>query len=112
MQPVLFDVADVVDQIDRGADQAERDEGQRGPCEDRWLEQLAGGQWRGEHEDVLDPLTGSHGADRGGQSAAANGNLGGFGHQDATLASRWECRGQRERRPLPWSACTSRSVTG
>ena len=92
MQPVLFDVANVVDQIDRGADQAERDEGQRGPFENCWLEQLAGGEWRGEHEDVLDPLTGSHGSNRGRHSAAVNGNLRGFGHQDATLASLWECR--------------------
>jgi hypothetical protein len=37
-------------------------------------------------------LTGSHGANRGRHSAAVNGNLRGFGHQDATLASLWECR--------------------
>ena len=92
MQPVLFYIANVVDEIDRGAYQTERDEGQRGPFEDCWLEQLARGERRGEHEEVLDPLTGSHGADRGRHSAAANGNLRGFGHQDATLASHWECR--------------------
>ena len=31
-----------------------------------------------KHEEVLDPLAGSHGADRGWHSAAANSNLRGF----------------------------------
>ena len=91
MQPVFFYITNVVDEINRGAYQTESDEGQRRSFEDGWLEQLAGGERRREHEEVLDPLTGSHGADRGRHSAAADGNLRGFGHQDATLASHWEC---------------------
>ena len=48
MLPVLFDIANVVDEIDRGAHQAERDEGQGGPFDHGWLEEPASGQRRGE----------------------------------------------------------------
>src|SRR5512132_4230489 len=90
MQSVFLHITNIVDEIDRRTHQTECDEGQCGTLEDCWLKQPAGGQWRREHEEVLDPLTGSHGADRGRYSVAANGNLRGFGHQDATLASHWE----------------------
>ena len=107
MQPVLFHVAHVVEQIDRGADQAERDEGQGGALDDGRLEQSARGQRGGKHKQVLDPLAGSHGADRGRHSAAANSNLRGFRHQDATLSSHWESAVTASKRTLPWSACGS-----
>ena len=44
------------------------------------------GQRSSQHEKVLDPLAGSHSADRGRHSAAANGNLRGSRHQDVTLS--------------------------
>ena len=86
MLPVLLHVAHIVDEVDGGAHQAERDEGQRSALEHGWLEKPPSGQRSGEDEEVLDPLAGSHSADRGRHSAAANSNLRGFGHQDATLS--------------------------
>ena len=47
MLPVFLDIAHVIDQIDRGAHQAERDETQRSCLEHRWLEKAAGRQRRG-----------------------------------------------------------------
>jgi hypothetical protein len=84
--PVLGDVAYIVDEVDGCADQAERDEGQRSAFDHSWLEEPPSGQRSGQHEEVLDPLAGSHSADGCRDSAAANSNLRGFGHQDATLA--------------------------
>ena len=55
MLPVLLHVAYIVDEVDGGAHQAERDEGQR-PPDHGWLEEPASGQRRGEDEEVLDPL--------------------------------------------------------
>ena len=95
MQPVLLDVADVVEQVDRGADQAEGDERQR-DAEHSWREKPAGGQRRRDDEEVLHPLAGSHRADRGRHPAPANGNLRGLGHQDATLSIPFSSSGDRE----------------
>jgi hypothetical protein len=75
MLPVFLHIAHVIDEIDTGAYQAERDEAQCSSLEYRWLEEAASRQWCSEDEEVLDPLTGSHSADRGRNSAAANSNL-------------------------------------
>ena len=64
VQPVLLDVADVVDEVDRRAHQAERDEGEGRGEQDVALEEPARGEGCGEDEDVLDPLARAHGPDR------------------------------------------------
>jgi hypothetical protein len=65
MLPILCHVAYVVDEVDGGADQAECNEGQCRAFDHSWLEKPPSGQGSGHHEEVLDPLPGSHGADRG-----------------------------------------------
>ena len=75
MLPVLCHVAHIVDEVDGSTYQAERDEGQRGAPDHNWLEKPPSRQRSGQHEEVLDPLAGSHGADRDRPSAAANSNF-------------------------------------
>jgi hypothetical protein len=86
MLPVLLHVAHIVNEVDGGAHQAERDEGQCRTPDHGWLEEPASGQRCGEDEEVLDPLAGSRSAESGWHPAASNGNLCGLGHQDARLS--------------------------
>jgi hypothetical protein len=86
MLPILLHVAHIVDEVNGGAHQAERNEGQCSTSDHGWLKEPASGQRCGEDEEVLDPLAGSRSAESGWHPAAANGNLCGLGHQDATLS--------------------------
>ena len=58
MEPVLFQVPDVVEDVMGARDEAEGDEGRRGPQDERRLEEVPGKDDGGEDEEVLDPLLG------------------------------------------------------
>ena len=69
VEAVLLDVPDVVQQVDRGADQAEGDEGERHAAQHLGPEQPSGGQRSQDDEEVLHPLAWAERSDRGGQPA-------------------------------------------
>jgi hypothetical protein len=79
VEAVLLDVPDVIEQVDRGADQAEGDEGERHPAQHVGAEQPAGGQRRQDDEEVLHPLAWAERSDGGGQPAHRA--LEGLGHR-------------------------------
>src|SRR5205814_4460313 len=74
MEPVEVRVEDVVDEVRRARDQAERDERERGSPEDRRTSEPPGGAGRGEHQDVLRPLQRPHRTDDRGRKRAASWN--------------------------------------
>ena len=58
VEPVLLEVADVVEDVMGARDEAEGDEGGHGPQDERPVEELPGEDDGGENEEILDPLLG------------------------------------------------------
>jgi hypothetical protein len=59
MEPVLFEVPQVVEEVMSARDEAEGDESQDGRDDQGPVEDVLGEDERGEDEEVLDPLLGS-----------------------------------------------------
>ena len=64
MQPILFQVCQVVDQIDRAGSKTEQDEPEYRVQQGTKAEQLFIKNQCGEDKHIFDPLPGSHGFDQ------------------------------------------------
>jgi hypothetical protein len=58
VQPVLFAVSDLVQQVDRAAGETKEHEGRKSTSDGAWRKKVLREKQRSEHKEILDPLLG------------------------------------------------------